>query len=339
MYIYLDKISSYPNNRELAWTDELQGLTHNEDYWFITQQKRLWRIPVGHDLNIDIAQNNLSLDIKSVPIPPELSSEYDHFGDIDCFEDFLFVAMEKTDSTITAKLACFSAATLAYIGSELIPLQTNKAPWCAVNYKDRLLYSSRDKDVSTIFAYQYGIQNNTFKISLNQIVNLKDGDGNDFVLSGIQGGVFANLGGKNSLILTSNEKPNRGINIFEMSSGKRIFYKEIDFDLWAIGEEIEGLTFWDLDNNKAPNIEGQIHVLELDNDIDSDDIKSLHHYRIIESEFVANKSHSKMEVHRFDCTWVNFIDFENRLPFDKLTEALENGFDGCFYCLNDYHKR
>ena len=34
----------------------------------------------------------------------------------------------------------------------------------------------------------------------------------------------------------------------------------------SANEEIEGLTIWDLDDGRAPSIEGQVHVILLDND-------------------------------------------------------------------------
>ena len=338
MYISLNEISKYPNDRELNWTNEVQGVSHDDDYWYISQQKRLWKIPVGHDLNKDVKKNDPQLDIKSIPIPHTLSKNYDHFGDIDCFDDFLFVPLEKTDSKRTARIACFHASNLKLIGSTLVTLQKNHASWCAVNKADNLLYSSTF-DASVIFAYEYTIRNNSFSLRLNHKLNLKNGNGSKFKLKGIQGGVFANLSGNTILFLSSNDDSTRGVNAFEVSTGKRIDYKKIDSDFFTVGEEIEGLTFWDLDNNKAPKIKGQIHVIELDNDIDSDDIKSFYHFRVFESKFVANKNPNKMEVHRFDCTWVNFISFKHRVPYNNLRKALNDGFDGCFYCLKEFNTR
>ena len=48
---YFDvKKQDYPFDRTHDWSDELNGVTHDADHWYITQKHRLWRFPVGHDL-------------------------------------------------------------------------------------------------------------------------------------------------------------------------------------------------------------------------------------------------------------------------------------------------
>lgn len=43
-------------------------------------------------------------------------------------------------------------------------------------------------------------------------------------------------------------------------------------------EEPEGLTFWDLNDGRSPNIRGELHVLMLDNDEPDNDDVYLKHY-------------------------------------------------------------
>jgi hypothetical protein len=47
---------------------------------------------------------------------------------------------------------------------------------------------------------------------------------------------------------------------------------------FPVKQEPEGLTIWDLDNDRAPGIKGQLHVLLLNNDWPDDDNVYMKHY-------------------------------------------------------------
>src|SRR6266480_3404344 len=52
---YFRYLNDYPNHKELGWALHVQGATHDDDHWYITQEARIWRFPVTLDLNsIDI---------------------------------------------------------------------------------------------------------------------------------------------------------------------------------------------------------------------------------------------------------------------------------------------
>jgi len=55
--------------------------------------------------------------------------------------------------------------------------------------------------------------------------------------------------------------------------------------------------------------------------------------------FVCNKSKEHMEIHKKDCVWVKKILAEHRAYYIDLDEALDDGFDGCKFCLPEYHTR
>jgi len=55
--------------------------------------------------------------------------------------------------------------------------------------------------------------------------------------------------------------------------------------------------------------------------------------------FVANCNPKRMEVHRIDCGWVDGIDQAYRAGYYILNDAIHDGFDGCKYCLPEYHTR
>jgi hypothetical protein len=55
--------------------------------------------------------------------------------------------------------------------------------------------------------------------------------------------------------------------------------------------------------------------------------------------FVANRNPKRMEVHRLECIWVDEIDQAYRVGYYILNDALHDGYDGCKYCLPEYHTR
>ena len=153
--LFFRHINNYPSDSETVWSEELQGVTHNADHWFISQKSRIWKIPVGVDLN-DVT-DDISRGILNIPIPSELAIEYDHFGDLDFYDGYLFVGLENSVDNRTASIACFDAETLNFIGTDKVWEQNGHASWCAVNSVDNLLYSSDFDDVTKIFGYKFSI--------------------------------------------------------------------------------------------------------------------------------------------------------------------------------------
>ena len=56
-------------------------------------------------------------------------------------------------------------------------------------------------------------------------------------------------------------------------------------------------------------------------------------------KFIANKDPLAREVHRADCQQVEKIWEKNKVGYYVLLDALKDGYDGCKYCLPEYHRR
>ncbi len=52
-----------------------------------------------------------------------------------------------------------------------------------------------------------------------------------------------------------------------------------------------------------------------------------------DAPLIGNKNRASLEVHKADCTWVNKILSQNRVPFYFLDQAHAAGYDNCYYCL------
>jgi len=46
----IEYLGNYPKNKKGNWTDNLQGISNNKDYWFFTQLTKLWKVPIDLDL-------------------------------------------------------------------------------------------------------------------------------------------------------------------------------------------------------------------------------------------------------------------------------------------------
>jgi hypothetical protein len=56
-------------------------------------------------------------------------------------------------------------------------------------------------------------------------------------------------------------------------------------------------------------------------------------------KFIANRDPLAREVHRASCQWVGTIFEKNKVGYYSLHDALKDGYDGCKYCLPEYHTR
>lgn len=55
--------------------------------------------------------------------------------------------------------------------------------------------------------------------------------------------------------------------------------------------------------------------------------------------YIANRNPKSWELHLANCRWVSKIAKWHKVPYDDLEVALRRGYDGCKYCLPEYHTR
>jgi hypothetical protein len=344
---YYVHTSNYPSDRQLRWTEEIQGVAHDEQNWFISQVNGIWKIPASYDLGRDIPEQFEDIGISHAPFASGIGERYDHIGDIDCFGGYIFVPVEDNERDVEvpgmppklypqlpAKVAVYAASTLAFVGSAELQ-QGRAAPWIAVNPTDGRLYSSNDDSVGELLAYRYSIVDANVEIALEMRVNLRDTDGSLLFLDSIQGGSFSPDG---TLYLSCEQKgiSTRGIHIFSMPDGTKLNHVFAETDSWfQIDKEIQGMTYWSLEQRNTPKISGELHMMELNNDWPSrDNVHAFWHFREFLAEFIGNRR--SKEVHRFSCSWVRLMKQDNVVPFENLADGLRAGFDGCRFCLADY---
>ncbi len=289
-------LGDYPRKERTQWREDLQGVTHDRDHWFFTQQNRLWRIPVTHDLCEPLDEHK-----NSVGIPGPLRPNYDHFGDLDHRDGFLFIPLTPNPPII----AVFRASDLAYIGCSPLASDAkagnvqNDAGWCAVNPRNGDLYTSNKyvslDDPLFVYTVDYAAiqsENRVEPFAFKGRFKVHSSDGSSLTLKYMQGGAISDDG----ILYTMSGYYNKncdpevsGIHVFDLASGNLITQSscehgdfKYEFHPGLRAEEPEGLTLWDLNDGRAKNIRGKLHALMLNNGInDRWDEVYFKHYDIV----------------------------------------------------------
>ncbi|HJQ37249.1 MAG TPA: hypothetical protein VKB93_08925 [Thermoanaerobaculia bacterium] len=276
--------ADYPHDATPGWTHKLNGVAADDTHWYITQESRLHKVPLSHDLNTSI---------EGFPVEP-LPDDFEHFGDLDVHAGVLYVPLERNEGK--PGIATYNT-NLTLLATKELP-DRKECPWCAVNPKNGLVYSS-EFTAGELRVYR------PFLMSVIPVgtIPLFDEEGRPLEIRSIQGGAFSPLG---HLYLLSDEQDG-GIMGFDMITGRRVLHTLVDYKKflppivqtaargigafigaavgWSLSlgglggavlgglvgfllarelagrpiQELEGLALWNADG-RAPGIGGQLHV-------------------------------------------------------------------------------
>ena len=309
---YLSNRQPYPLG-ETIWSNDVQGVAHDDDHWYITATEVFWKIPVEQDLNtVSLASPGVVL--KTFGHYPDLAG-YDHFGDPDVYRyagtDYLLLPIENHDGNMPGAIAILRCADLSYVAHFSLPnpppphaAQANDAGWVAVHSLGALVTSKQHVGPLPglparglrFYYLDWGLLHTAglVDVQFEAEIPVFDEQGQPVHLTTMQGGEFAP--GDNLIYLVSGFyddsdglEEREGIHVFDTVTYHRVahstrgygyfdYYYDPGFSTY---EEPEGLTIWDLDEGRAPNINGQLHVLVSDNDLDGGDVDFKHYTRNI----------------------------------------------------------
>lgn len=310
---YYRYLGNHPQNAKPGWHEDVQGVTHDDNYWFITQsdtgeadEQVLWKIPVGHNLKVN-ARSNPNTITREIRSYPQLNG-YNHFGDLDYYKyrntGFLIVGL--SGDNIAAALAVFRADNLAYVAHTTDLPNAVSPGWVAIDPNSFIYFPGKASSgaINDILKYRIDwnqlYESGCLKLTFQTIIILYNESGERLPLSshqGGQGGVFSPSGNLFYLVtgyLSDTDRAEHGIHVFDTNTWRRVkkstngkgqFNYEFHPGAWPFGkmQEPEGLTIWDLDDGRAPGIRGQLHVLILDNDWPSADEIYFKHYTYVQS--------------------------------------------------------
>ena len=110
-FLYL---GDYPGNADPFYTVELQGITHDDDYWYITNQWNIFKFHISDDLD-----SSSPRDSKQLTTIAALNG-YNHFGDLSHYkhngQSYLVIAVEDNVGSLTHVIAVFKSSTLEFMG-------------------------------------------------------------------------------------------------------------------------------------------------------------------------------------------------------------------------------
>ena len=243
----LEEESTHPRDVAPDWAQHMQGVTLAEDWWFITQEDRLWRLPVDGDL-ADAGGES----VRQVGIP---DAAIEHLGDCDYRDGHVFVAMEGTSP---ARMGVFDT-DLEFVGSAAADDQGSSNPWCAVDPLTGLLYSS-PFDTDHLVAYELSVAGGGVDLRSSHTVPLRAADGAALELERVQGGAFTPAG---RLYLTVDSRESAVIGV-DVDTGRKMLHHRIERKPgWPDHHVVEGLAYGSLDGRSAVEMGGQLHVIAL----------------------------------------------------------------------------
>ena len=231
-----------PDEGNPGWHQEAQGLTHDADYWYATQNPgffvdpvggtvaggpRLWRIPVTTDLSSGVSCGAGGVSCKGLVETPLRDAGYNHYGDLDFHEfdgrGYILIPIEGGDPG--PGVAVFRAdATLEFVAFAPVPGQSHWG-WLAVDPAG-ILVSSDGGLVDEFRRYQVDWAHlrdaGELRMSLLDLVVLHDETGGALALDSPQGGEFADDDGQ--LLYFSNgfigdQHPTWGVHVFHTRPG------------------------------------------------------------------------------------------------------------------------
>jgi len=274
----------YPQNRNSNFASEIQGVAHDAEHWFFSQDFRLLKFALSQDLNAVGSADALATAL----IPGALQGlGYNHFGDFEQFGGFLFVPLE---GGIPPRVAVFRASDLAFVTSQELRLgdgtPMTHGAWLAIHPTSGELFTSNgtlsSSDPIRIFtlnpqALTTDLPGSFLQFSRN-FPTITD-NGTPVTLQILQGGAFDDEGC--NLYLShgnATDDVGGGLKIVDATTGvlletsvqsagigdsSFLYAFNIGFPM---GQEPEGLTFFNLPaGTNAPGIRGALHAIVLEN--------------------------------------------------------------------------
>ena len=250
--------------------DDAQGLTYaTGDTWYLTSQWKLFQFWIEGQ---DIYRPTAIRQVKSIHLHELINAaglnknDYDHIGDVDCFQDMLFVPIRRKGNTPPHLLFGLSKDLEVVSFADVVESSDS---WCTINPWNRALYMPDDKDSHCLNAYDVSSfldilpRRNEWghRQVLNRLKNksftLRKEDGSIDTSGGFQGCFFSANG---RMYLPRAASYTWGwrnyLHVYETLTGVRLNVSQ-EYDFPSTWDEIEGISI---------HPSGVIYIAVADND-------------------------------------------------------------------------
>jgi hypothetical protein len=248
-----DFLGDYPKDEELPWSENVQGVAHDDGHWFFTNQDSLIKLPADFPLHEDPDFDNPTADLRRRQLDDSAYEQLEdrginHFGDIDYYGGFIFAPLETPALFVLGQqvqlarswIAVFDPSDLSLLSlTEVTDDQGEKAGWLAIDPWTGYLYSSPSHVSDEIVRYEIDLGHLQATSNIDQSLDLRDrvrlaetpsdpagSDGAPLTkpLRHMQGGVFTPWGDlvlENGFIDDSSDVDRGGIHIFRPVGASR----------------------------------------------------------------------------------------------------------------------
>ena len=266
----------------------MQGVcTDRKKNWFFTQNGNLWKIPFKEKLTQQFNGPNSN--------GVEVIYTKDHLGDLDYFDGFLFVPIQRNEFSVRV----YDAATLKQITYQVLPQVPGGPGWVAINPNNKLLYTSPSDYKSSnsnnlIYCYSINFEElNKAKrsgkydkvsfLQYHSAVKLYQQGGAIRELTAMQGGCF-DFDNHLHIINGMDKSDDVHIRVYTVSknpirnSTERAdeilmsrqcavssVFEGFRYENSGTYHEPEGMTYFPTNKDTTPGISGSLHVLMLAN--------------------------------------------------------------------------
>jgi hypothetical protein len=295
-------VAGFPQE-ETNWSNDTQGVAHDDNNWFITQTGAIWKMPVGVNLRTATADSP-GVIFHTLGFYPSLAG-FEHTGDPVVYKfngvDYLLVPLEGPGRPAT--IAIFNCVTLGYLAQFTLPAQAGDAGWCAVDAAGTIYSSLQHASVLTSYTLNWALFQSGGGIQLTSrplepmvteqegVLDLVTMQGGEFGPGGLlylASGFYSDsdaLADREGLHIMAKRTDSQGGTFWQRIAHSTRGFGHFDYyynpGTFTGAEEPEGLTIWDLDDGRAPGIRGQLHATVLSNEIDSGDIDFKHYTHVV----------------------------------------------------------
>jgi len=282
---YYHYLGNRPYEGSPYWSDNTQGITHDSENWYISQESSIWKIPVTEDLGNEdwygsrYRMEDVIPDLWHDTEPPYTG--YNHLGDMDhhVHNGVGYLVTAVTGNDVPPIIIVFRSSTMSYVGHDTVKNEEHSPGWCAIDNEGYLYTSGNKVTQYSRYALDWdAVAQGTVSLQFLNTIPFLDENGNSIKLWHMQGGVFSPSGDRlyTSSGYYDDRYDNDGINVFDTTTNRRLMRS--NNGSWPFNfqftpddyEEPEGLTIWDVDTFGSDKIIGQLHVILLDNELYDD---------------------------------------------------------------------